>query len=768
VQVDAVAYLGEDAGRLFLQPEHGAETLLCNGHRLEASRWLAAGDRIVVGDAEIAVEDEGGAMRLRVAPRTAPATAPPRIVGDGAERSTQGEAIVAEAFEARAIKPRRRRGLRFRAIPLAAWAVVIALGAAAWYLFSSVPIAIRVAPSPDVVEIDTLLPVPVWGDRHLLRPGRYTLRALKQGYEPLEATFEVSRGGPGEFDFSLQKSGGRLTLDIRPGDATVEIDGEQIAPWQEPIPLSPGEHHLVVHAERHRSFEATFTIAGEGQTETRSIELEPAWADLQIASRPPGAEIRIDGEAVGSTPATLEVLEGVHSMSLHKRAFKPHRARLEVRAGEHAELPVIQLTPADGKARITSEPPGASILVGGELRGQTPLELELAPGRDHRITASLAGFTTHAEDVRVSAEEGADLHLELRAERGDIRLVVEPAEAMLWIDGEPHGRATGELRLVARPTVIEIRADGHEPYRTTLLPTPGLEQLLEVRLVSDEEARSMRTPAVASTPTGHELVLVTGGRFTAGASRREPGRRANETQFEVELKRPFYISVYEVTNEQFRSFRESHLSGGAAGANLEREDAPVVRVTWEDAVEYCNWLSEQAGLPAAYERRAGRWVGASPMNTGFRLPTEAEWARVARFPEGGVGQRYPWGSALPVAKGAGNIADRSAAALIRSALDAYEDGFAATAPVGSFEPNALGIHDLAGNVAEWTHDIYSVRPVAPGAVATDPSGPSDGELHVIRGSSWMDYSVSELRSSYRDYGKEMRPDLGFRIARYAE
>ena len=292
--------------------------------------------------------------------------------------------------------------------------------------------------------------------------------------------------------------------------------------------------------------------------------------------------------------------------------------------------------------------------------------------------------------------------------------------------------------------------------------------------MSDEEARAIRTPAIASAPAGHELVLVAGGRFTAGASRREPGRRANETQFEVELKRPFYISAHEVTNEQFRSFRESHLSGaagasnGVGGANLEREDAPVVRVTWDDAVEYCNWLSGQAGLPAAYVRRAGRWVGTSPMNTGFRLPTEAEWARVARFPDSGVGRRYPWGDSLPVAKGAGNVADRSAAGLIRSALDGYEDGFAATAPVGSFEPNALGIHDLTGNVAEWIHDIYSVRPAAPGAVVTDPLGPNEGELHVIRGSSWTDYSVSELRSSYRDYGRELRPDLGFRIARYAE
>jgi len=75
---------------------------------------------------------------------------------------------------------------------------------------------------------------------------------------------------------------------------------------------------------------------------------------------------------------------------------------------------------------------------------------------------------------------------------------------------------------------------------------------------------------------------------------------------------------------------------------------------------------------------------------------------------------------------------------------------------------------MGGNVAEWVHDYYTIYPAASTAVETDPLGPQDGQYHVIRGSSWMDSTISELRLTYRDYGDKARPDLGFRIARYAE
>ncbi len=150
------------------------------------------------------------------------------------------------------------------------------------------------------------------------------------------------------------------------------------------------------------------------------------------------------------------------------------------------------------------------------------------------------------------------------------------------------------------------------------------------------------------------------------------------------------------------------------------------------------------------------------------LSQKAEWEWVARYEAGPTARKFPWGDALPPSEKSGNYADHSSASLIANNLDNYTDGYAATSPVGAFQPNSLGLYDLGGNVAEWVNDYYAVYPEAVGQTFTDPTGPSTGSFHVIRGSSWQQASISELRLSYRDYGDKPRPDVGFRIARYAQ
>ena len=252
-----------------------------------------------------------------------------------------------------------------------------------------------------------------------------------------------------------------------------------------------------------------------------------------------------------------------------------------------------------------------------------------------------------------------------------------------------------------------------------------------------------------------------------GSERREQGRRPNETLRRVTLSRPFYISLREVTNAEFRRFRPNHASGFVDKRSIDLDAQAVTGVGWLDAVQYCNWLSEQEGLPVAYEQKDGRWALKSPATTGYRLPTEAEWEYAARFAGAGRMRRYDWGDALPVPPGHANLAGSEAAAAVERLLDGWTDDYQAVAPPGKFTPNALGLFDMTGNVSEWTHDVYAsfIEPTP----ATDPLGPAgNGARRVIKGSSWRTAAFGELRAAWREGFEGSSQDVGFRVARHAE
>jgi formylglycine-generating enzyme required for sulfatase activity len=385
----------------------------------------------------------------------------------------------------------------------------------------------------------------------------------------------------------------------------------------------------------------------------------------------------------------------------------------------------------------------------------------------HEIRISKAGYENISRRVEVPTEKQKTLDLNLKPIIGVIRFTVEPADAQLVLNGKNQGKVPLELKLVAVSHRLEFIKEGYKPYITRITPRPGYPQEIKVTLGSLSTKPAGLGGAI-TTHNGYRLKLIRPGPFTMGSSRREQGRRSNETLRKITLQRPFYMGEREVTNKTFKDFLASHSSGAFKGQRLSPDDYPVVQVTWEQAALFCNWLSAKASLPAVYVKKDGRLVATEPIGTGYRLPTEAEWEYCARFTKNKADLKYPWGNQFPPTSPSGNYADTSAKKLLPAYIENYTDGYPVTAPAAKFKANDLGVYDLGGNVAEWCHDFYTIYPYNTNTADIDPTGPPEGKHHVIKGSSWRHASMGKLRIAYRDYSDTKRPDVGFRVCRYAE
>ena len=759
-----VAYIGLSEGHAFIQPAQTDVQLFHNHEHLAASKWLKSGDLVEVAGALIHWNVQGDQVEISVRQRPAapvlePPASPPPLNNRTLPEVSQTPAPT-----------RSRRLLR----PLLLGVFLLLLMGVVFVLLAT-PVVVKIDPEPAHQSLEGFPPAVPFGGRHLMLPGRYMLTARSPGYFPLQQAIVVPSGGLQEFEFGLEELPGRIEIALQP-DVPFElfVNGKAVAADADGVAeIAAGSQRLRIETQRYLPVEQTLEVAGKGEAQQFSHVLQPAWANVHVTSEPAGATLQVDGESLGETPVEVELLQGERMLELSLKDHKRLSLQQQVQAGGDLVLGPLRLQMLDGHLTINSEPPAASLSVDGVFRGTTPLSLSLTSGVDHELRLSKPGYRRYEEKLRLGPDEQRTVAASLQPQYGIVFVTAQPADALLRVDGRDAGKATRRLRLTTRSHRLTFSKPGYVSKTVSVTPRAGNSKNVDVKLepVAQAERRkqAIATPAVKTSPGGQRLQLLRPqGTFTMGASRRETGRRANESARLVKLARPFYLSGTEVTNGEYRRFKPGHRSGSADGGSLNADDQPVVNISWDDAARYCNWLSAKEGLPAAYTEVSGRMQAVSPVPTGYRLPTEAEWAYVARKHNRKSEQRYPWIGTFPPVSVAGNFADATIADTLANTVPDYNDGYRVSAPVASFAARPSGFHDLGGNVAEWIHDYYAVYPGEADKLVTDPTGPASGRHHVVRDSSWRQGTITELRLSYRDYSRKARPDLGFRIARYAK
>lgn len=209
---------------------------------------------------------------------------------------------------------------------------------------------------------------------------------------------------------------------------------------------------------------------------------------------------------------------------------------------------------------------------------------------------------------------------------------------------------------------------------------------------------------------GMKLLRFTEGEFIMGVGEAAPKTREEWNGYDwdeapahqVKITKPFYMGVTEVTNVQYEQFAPTHKELRGKHGTSKADQEPVVMVTWQQGVDFCDWLSKKEGRP-------------------YRLPTEAEWEYACRA---GTTTPYYTGDKLtPEQANFGKTADGKR-------LDR-------AAAVGSYPANPWGLRDMAGNVSEWCLDWYG--PYI-GETQVDPIGRADGSVRVTRGWSFLSAS----------------------------
>ncbi len=491
---------------------------------------------------------------------------------------------------------------------------------------------------------------------------------------------------------------------------------------------------------------ATLTVELAGSSRQFAQAAGIAHAAVELAAGVPRIVLTRDGGTVLDVHGRKRILDAATLTEANAPAGY-HLANRTWMSGAAAGPVVARLVAADGVLHGDA--------VAETVNGRTAIRNLEVDGSG--FTLPVSGLETRTYNVRVTYRNatGEEARLTLTADgppRGDnhypyyIPLFLPPTDEGAFVT------TTFFWSLYASTTHLDVRwrpgLQGRE--RATVDDDRGsvlIEaiELIAVDPVVDPSPRQVLFP---------ELVAIPGGSFVMGT---DTGRPDEGPAHPVTVS-PFAIGRYEVTNAEYERFDPGHRRHRDGYSWRDRE--PVIYVNWFDAVNYCNWLSEQAGLTPSYEID-GRNVTFLPAGEGFRLPSEAEWEYVASGR--GEGRRYPWGNDEPVPGVHGNWIG-NASLIPDSRL--RSDPAAGVMVVGSYPAGASrdGVMDLVGNVCEWGGDWFQPYP---SDARTDPQvWDTPSPYRVIRGSSW-DYYGYPPEVVDREYNHPAYPGyitIGFRVA----
>jgi|GEM_PF-5172966 len=397
--------------------------------------------------------------------------------------------------------------------------------------------------------------------------------------------------------------------------------------------------------------------------------------------------------------------------------------------------------------------------------GMVPLWSQTMSGHNQGISENQLWYYMNLDHEQIfhNLQTVADIYEEIARDKTIIISLESDPKAGGDVSFDNNLWSDNESRTVEADTDVDIFARAVEGYRFVNWTKDGTyysSNAHDTYTMSDEDVTLVANFEKADTPDPIPgMVLVHGGTFQMGNTRDDSEGDSNEKPVHtVNLTHDYYIGQYEVTFDEYDAYCEAVGKSKPDDRGWGRGTRPVMNVSWIEAIQYCNWLSEQEGLQPGYDNSGNLLNSNGQVTTditqveGYRLLTEAEWEYAAR---GGHEDVTNGNEANDYKYAGSNCIDNVAW---------YDDNSSnKTHEVGQKAPNEIGLYDMSGNVYEWCHDWIGSYTEE---TKTNPIGPNSAPFRVMRGGTWGSNGQG-CRVAYRSF---CLPDnssyvIGLRIAK---
>lgn len=333
----------------------------------------------------------------------------------------------------------------------------------------------------------------------ILEPGRHQIEITREGFQPYSRWLEVSAGQNYALSVALQASAPRRGTILVGGaisGAPVTVDGQSQGVTPAVVEVEAGQHTVVVSPEGQTPHSETVTVtAGQRVTVNPTFAPAPGRAgSLRVLTQPANAEISVDGEARGASPATIEDLApGSHIVEATLEGHRAASTRVTIEPGRRETVQLtLERVSIVGRLRVTSDVAGAQVLLDGRPLGTAPVTEDGVPVGSHQVVVRAPGHADWQQQIQITGgtEVTVNATPQSVAQNGFISVSADAPGAEVFIDGQLLGNSPlVNHEIAAGQHTVEVRAEGFRSFTTTVNVIAGGTQQINAALVAGQGGR---------------------------------------------------------------------------------------------------------------------------------------------------------------------------------------------------------------------------------------------------------------------------------------